>query len=308
MSLSNSSSLNLYDSVNKQLYTTSTFSDRVELNAGSKPIHFHGSTVMFYNKDGTNTSSDVVADLNVLKAGQVSDRAYTDAAASAEATARAAVDVSINTKADTATSDRAAADYALQNTVSANKAAVAAAVASALAVHTAADADLKASLDAEKATFAAASASLRSDLTAEAARAVAAEQKESADCLAADASLRADLAAEAARSLAAGTKEVTDRSSADASLLTRIEQRTVDRVALVQVERARIDAILADNSVDLNKLKSIVDAYNSLNTKQATEITILTATCASLQTQATALKSKLDLALVSTAGTGMGKK
>jgi hypothetical protein len=306
MSLAKSSSLNLYDSLNKDLYTTSTFSDRVEHNSGSKPIHFHGSSVKFFNKDGTNTSSDVVVDLNILKAGQVSDRAYTDAAASTEAAARSAVDVSINTKATTATSDRTAADYALQNTVSANKAAVAAAVASALAVHTAADAELKATLDAEKATFSAASSSLRADLTSEATRAVAAEQKESADSVAADASLRADLTAEAARALAAVNKEVTDRASADASLLTRIEQRITDRVALVQVERARIDAILADNSVDLNKLKNIVDAYKALDTKQATEITALTSTCASLQTQATALKSKIDLAF--TVARAMGKK
>jgi hypothetical protein len=64
--------------------------------------------------------------------------------------------------------------------------------------------------------------------------------------------------------------------------------------------------ILLDNSVDLNKLKDIVDAYKALDTKQATEITALTSTCASLQTQATALKSKIDLAL--TVARAMGKK
>jgi alpha-tubulin suppressor-like RCC1 family protein len=305
-----SSAVHLYDSVNNDLYNVTTFSERVEHNAGSKAQHFHGSTVMFYNKNGTNTSSDVVADLNVLKAGLVSDLAYTDAAASTESSARVAVDTSITAFLNTATANRTATDYSLQNTVSANKASVVAAVASAVALHTSTDAELKATLDAEKATFSAASASLRADLTSEATRAVAAEQKESADSVAADASLRADLTSEASRAVASEQKESDNRSSADSSISTQLEQRIVDRVALVQVERERIDAILANNSVDLNKLKEIVEAYKSLDTKQATEITALTATCALLQTQVTTLKSKIDLALVYTASDVrvMGKK
>jgi hypothetical protein len=310
MSLAKSSSLNLYDSLNKELYSTSTFSDRVEHNSGSKPQHFHGSAVKFYNNDGTGAVSDVVVELNYLKAGQVSDRVYTDTSASTEQVARIAGDASVNDLANTASTNRANADYTLQNTVTTNKAAVVAALASALASHSASDTELKALVDAEKNTFSSASASLRADLTAESVRAVAAEQKESADSLAADASLRADLTAESVRAVAAEQKESADSLAADASLLSRIDQRILDRIALVQVERSRIDAILSDNSVDLNKLKEIVDAYNALDTKQATQISTLTSTCALLQTQVTTLKNKIDLALTfsSSGHSPMGKK
>ena len=307
MYLSKSSSLHLYDSLNKDLYTTSTFSDRVEHNSGSKPQHFHGSSVKLYNNDGTNTYSDVVSDLDVLKAGQVSDRVYTNTSALTEATARVAVDVSLTALVNTATVDRTSTYYTLQNTVTTNKAAAVASVSSALVAHTSVDTDLKASIDAEKATFTTVSSSLRTDLTAEASRALAAEQKESVDCVTADASLQANLTAEAARSLTANSKEAVDYASADSSLISRINERINERVALVQVQRARIDAILADNSIDLNKLKNIVDAYSTLDTKQATEITGLTSTCALLQTQVTALKSKIDLALL-TEIKQMGKK
>ena len=304
--LGKSSSLNLYDPIKQDLYTVSTFSDRVEHNSGSKPQHFHGTNVTFYNKDGTNTYSEVVPDLNVLKAGQVSDRAYTDASALTQATDRVAVNDSLTSLLNTATSSRLAADFILQNSITTNKAAVVASVASALASHISADAESKLSLDAEKATFTSNNSALIYDLTVEVARALASEQKESSECLASDVLLRDDLTSEATRALESEQKEELNRSSADSSLISRIEQKINERINLVQVQRDRINAIIADNSVDLNKLKNIVDAYNGLDSKQANEITGLNATCVLLQTQITTLKSKLDLAL--TVGSSMGKK
>lgn len=295
--LSKSSSLNLYDPIKQELYTVSTFSDRVEHNSGSKPQHFHSKNLRFYNKDGTNTYSDVVPDLNVLKAGQVSDRAYTDASSLTQSTDRVAINASLTSLLNTATSSRLSADFILQNSVTTNKAAVVASVASALASHTSADDESKLSIDAEKATFAINNFSLIHDLTVEVARALASEQKESSECLDADVLLRADLTSEATRALASEQNEKLNRSSADDFLISRIEQRINDRINLVQGQRDRINAIIADNSIDLNKLKNIVDAYNGLDSKQANEITGLTSTCALLQTQITTLKSKLDLAL-----------
>jgi len=301
-----SSSLHLYDSINNDLYNISTFSERIEHNSGSKPQHFHGKSVTFYNRDGTNTYSDVVPDLNVLKAGQVSDRAYTDASAVTQATDRVAVNVSLTSLLNTATSSRLSADFSLQNSVTTNKAAVVASVASALASHTLADAESKLSIDAEKATFASNNSSLIHDLTVEVARALASEQKESSECLDADVLLRADLTFEANRALASEQKEELNRTNADSSISTQIDQITVNRISLVKTQRDRINAIVSDNLVDLNKLKDIVNAYNLLDTKQATEINVLTSTCTLLQTQITTLKSKLDLALTTTRQ--MGKK
>ena len=301
-----SSSLHLYDSINNDLYNVSTFSERIEHNSGSKPQHFHGNSVTFYNKDGTNTYSEVVPDLNVLKAGQVSDRAYTDASALTQATDRVAVNDSLTSLLNTATSSRLTADFILQNSITTNKAAVVASVASALASHISADAESKLSLDAEKATFTSNNSALIYDLTVEVARALASEQKESSECLASDVLLRADLTSEATRALESEQKEELNRFSADSSLISRIEQKINERINLVQVQRDRINAIIADNSVDLNKLKNIVDAYNGLDSKQANEITGLNATCVLLQTQITTLKSKLDLAL--TVERSMGKK
>jgi hypothetical protein len=307
-SLYSSSSLQLHDSVNEDLYTMSTFSDRVEHNSRSKPIHFHGSSVKFFNKDGTNTSSDVVVDLNVLKAGEVADRLYTDASSKTEADALNALNSSITSLLTDATSNRNLSDYILQNSVTTNKAAIASSVAAALSAHKVADASLKAIVDLEVKALVNDVTLLKNDLDAEVTRATTVEKQEYDEYIASDASLRSTLDLETSRATTSEQKEVDNRTNADASLLTRIEQRTVDRVALVQVERARIDAILANNSVDLNKLKEIVEAYNALDAKQATEITDLTATCALLQFQVDALKSKIDLALTNSDVRGMGKK
>jgi hypothetical protein len=307
-SLYSSSSLQLFDSVTNDSYTVSTFSDRVEHNSRSKPQHFHGSSVKFYNNNGTNTFSDVVVDLNILKAGQVADRLYTDASAKTESDALNTLNSSITSLLIDTTSSRNLSDYILQNSVTTNKSAIASSVAAALSAHQLADASLKAIVDLEVKALVNDVTLLKNDLDAEVTRAITAEKQEYDEYIASDASLRANLDLETSRAMTSEQKEVDNRTNADASLLNQIEQRTADRLVLVQVERARIDAILANNSVDLNKLKEIVEAYNALDAKQATEITDLTATCALLQFQVDALKTKIDIALTKSDVRGMGKK
>jgi hypothetical protein len=157
---------------------------------------------------------------------------------------------------------------------------------------------MKTSLEAEAAARANALASLATNLATEAARAVAAEQAQASARDAADVILRADLASEVARAVAAEQKEASDRDAADVILTAKLNKEIGDRAADVQTERNRINAILDGSSVDLNQLKELVDNYQLLDTNQTTQIDSLNALCVSLQSQVTALKSKLDMALI----------
>jgi hypothetical protein len=293
-----SSTLNLYDSVNGVLYTTNVLSDRVEHNAGtSKPQYLLGSAVAIYNNDGTYTN-DVVKDLYSLKAGQAAGRLYSDAAAAAEATARAAMDVTLTNKINLEIKNRTDADTLLTASVYADKIANGVLISGETTVRSTADQEMKTSLEAEAATRAASLVSITNDVAVEAARALAVEQKEATDRSAADASLTADLAVEVARALAAEQKEATDRAAGDFTLTAKLNKEIVDRAADVQTERNRINAILEGSTVDLNQLKELVDNYKLLDNNQTTQINALSALCVSLQTQVNDLKCKIDHALI----------
>jgi hypothetical protein len=292
-----SSTMNLYDSVNSVLYTTNVLSDHVEHNAGnSKPQYLLGSAVSIYKNDGTYTT-DVVKDIYSLKAGQVAGRVYANTAVTTEATARAAMDVTLNNKIDLEISNRTSADNLLTALVSADKIANDALIAAETSSRSTADQEMKTNLEVQVATRVATLGSLSADLAVESARALAAEQKEATDRSTADDSLSADLAVESARALAAEQKEATDRAAGDSTLTAKLNKEIVDRAADVQTERNRINAILDGSTVDLNQLKELVDNYKLLDTNQTTQIDALNALCVSLQTQVTDLKTKLDLAL-----------
>ena len=120
----------------------------------------------------------------------------------------------------------------------------------------------------------------QTDIAAEVARATAAE--------AAEASARQSAINDesAARFLADSTEAAT-RLAADNALQTSIN-----------VEKGRIDAILAGSGVNLDTLVELVNAYNSADTTLQDQITALQASVATLQSEKTLIQAQLDELLV----------
>lgn len=115
-----------------------------------------------------------------------------------------------------------------------------------------------------------------SDIAAEVARATAAE--------AAEASARQTaINDESAARFLADSTEAAARLAADNALQTSID-----------VEKGRIDAILAGSSVNLDTLVELVNAYNSADTGLQDQITALQASVASLQSEKTLIQAQLD--------------
>ena len=120
----------------------------------------------------------------------------------------------------------------------------------------------------------------QTDIAAEVARATAAE--------AAEASARQTaINDESAARFLADSTEAAARLAADNALQTSID-----------VEKGRIDAILAGSSVNLDTLVELVNAYNSADTGLQDQITALQASVAALQSEKTLIQAQLDELLV----------
>jgi hypothetical protein len=120
----------------------------------------------------------------------------------------------------------------------------------------------------------------QTDIASEVARATAAE--------AAEASARQTaINDESAARFLADSTEAAARLAADNTLQTSID-----------VEKGRIDAILAGSSVNLDTLVELVNAYNSADTGLQDQITALQASVATLQSEKTLIQAQLDELLV----------
>jgi hypothetical protein len=292
-----SSSLNLYDS-NGVLYTTAAFADRIEHNSGTKNQHILGTTIAIYNNNGYYTN-DAVKDIKSLNQGLTTGLAYTDQAMAVEAAERLSLKNTITSKITLENLDRDAADLTLQAKINSDKAIVDVMISTEISARTTADQELKTSIETEATSRTLAVALARDDLTSEVNRAVLAELQERTDRLAADASLRFDLTAEVTRALAAEQKEAYDRATADSTIADNLNKEVVDCDADVNIEKVKLDTLLAGTSIELDQLKELVTNYNTLDSVQATEITLVTNICGDLQTQITNVKTKLDLAFIS---------
>ena len=123
-----------------------------------------------------------------------------------------------------------------------------------------------------------------SDIAAEVARATAAE--------AAEASARQTaINDESAARFLADSTEAAARLAADNALQTSID-----------VEKGRIDAILAGSSVNLDTLVELVNAYNSADTSLQDQITALQASVSTLQSEKTLIQAQLDELLANSGG------
>ena len=292
-----SSSLNLYDS-NNVLYTTAAFADRIEHNSGTKNQHVLGTTIAIYNNNGYYTN-DAVKDIKSLGQGLITGRSYTDQVMAVEAGVRLSTNNTITSKITLENSDRDAADVTLQAKINDDKAIVDVMISTEISARNTADQELKTSIETEATARTLAVALARDDLTSEVNRAVASELQEKTDRVAADDSLRFDLTAEVNRALAAEQKEANDRATADSIIVDNLNKEVLDCEADINIEKVRLDTLLAGSSIELDQLKELVTNYNTLDVAQQTEITVVTNTCSNLQTQITNVKTKLDLALIS---------
>jgi len=88
-------------------------------------------------------------------------------------------------------------------------------------------------------------------------------------------------------------QEISDRQAQDTVLDGKISQEVMDRSAAmaglqmtlegkINTEKARIDAILQDSSIDLDSFREVVDAVNSLDSSRVMEIATLTTNLAAV--------------------------
>ncbi len=99
----------------------------------------------------------------------------------------------------------------------------------------------------------------------------------------ADVALTASIASTEAKVVA----EIADRTAADTALDAKISQEVLDRSSAmaglqmsleskINVEKSRIDDILAASDMNLDSFKEVVDFYNGLDSARMTEISTLT--------------------------------
>jgi hypothetical protein len=120
----------------------------------------------------------------------------------------------------------------------------------------------------------------------------------------ADTTLQANIATETAARLTAVSNEATARSDADNLLSASIATETNARLAEVAAERARLDAMLAGTSIDLNQLQELVTAYTTSDASILAQIGAITTNISAIQSQLDGTDSALNTLIANIQATG----
>ena len=291
-----SSTLNLYDSVSgNNAFQVKSYSDRVE-QVASGPVRFSASSFQFTNGQG-QVVSDVVARIFDDEATVASNKSDIEAKLEIEKTAREVADDGLYVLITAEASNRVAAISSVQADITSETSARVTAVTLEISSRSAAITTVQTALDAEVSERKVDTADVRSVLDAFSASQTSAITAETTARTDADAAIQSSLDAEVARAQAAEVAEQSARGSADLSLSNRIDTEVTNRQEAVNVQKRRIDSLLAGSGIDLNQLKELVDSYNALDASQSVQIATLISTCVSLQAQLDAVKSTLDTAI-----------
>ena len=316
MSITKSSVINLYDAVSGDThFQTKVNSDMVKFKVSGKPIKVNSSEFSIVNDDGVTVENvaQFIQDEKDRLTQEVSDR---EAAVTAEATARSAVDddlqaqislrahttyVNSKNSARKAETDQNAADILTE------QAARSTAVNLEISNRSSADAVLQAAVDAETVARVADTDNIKDDLlplkcdiSTFDAHVVANQALHDGQQTAINNRYHRNtvdgfLALKA--TVAALDSEVAARGSADVSLGSLITAEETARLAEVAVERGRIDSLLDGTTVDLNQLSELVTAYQTSDTNILTQIANINTTIASIQSQLSSTDTKLDTLL-----------
>ena len=333
MSVVKSAAINLYDSVSGENHLqTKVSSDRADIQISSVPLYLKGTTVNLQNEGG-NAIVDVVETMLATQQSVVDETTARVSAVTAEASARVAADGVLQDAVDDEKSAREAAMVAetsvrvseegkLDVKITEEKAARQQAITDEITARSGADTTLQGNIAAEQTSRVAEDGKLQTSLDGEIADRTTAVSDEKDERVAADGvlqdnlddettarttldtTLRGLISAETASRISEDGKEVTARSDADNALAASIATETNARLAEVAAERARLDAMLAGTSIDLNQLQELVTAYTTSDASILAQIGAITTNISAIQSQLDGTDSALNTLIANIQATG----
>ena len=275
--------INLYDEITKTLDFKVKVKTGKILTDTSKSYELNSHQTDLYNKSDNNYVLDVVNTILNIKTKSTNDRTYIDSQAGALAATVTAESVA-----------REAADKVLTDAAIADRSTNATNINSEITNRAAGDAILTTALTEETRLRTASVSVVGSALDTLSALVVTKETASYAVIEANKTDIDARLAAEIQARISDVDQEEQDRETAYSALSGRISAENAARLAEVDVERLRIDAMLAGTNVDLNQLQELVTNYNSLNTNAITEMGLQKGKHDALQLAFDDLKARFD--------------